>query len=234
MEIVKSEDLFLSPENLAGWSATILSKRGLDEIADWRMLEYWVQCELYRAIQTGQAGTRQHLGQYEQPYCTALPVLGKYKWKWADLVVAEPNLKQAERIIWIELKDTGRSEERLRDNSRGLGRDAAALYALDSKETINGWRKSPEHVKDKGRREEWMELANVIEKSTHSAAQITIVPLKLVEEHEEIVQENWLWAFYNKVKQIGVTETNIKLKIARCNTEKFAIFATLYNIPDRK
>jgi len=38
----------------------------------WRMLEYWLQVELYRAVENGAATTWRHLGEYEQPYFTDL------------------------------------------------------------------------------------------------------------------------------------------------------------------
>ena len=36
-------DPFLNSDAVAKWAAEVLSERGIDEVAKWRMLEYWVQ-----------------------------------------------------------------------------------------------------------------------------------------------------------------------------------------------
>ena len=57
--------------------------KGIDDIADWRMLEYWMQVELYRAIQSGTGGSWRHIGDYEHPYFTDHPKSGaKTNTKW--------------------------------------------------------------------------------------------------------------------------------------------------------
>ena len=110
---------------LAAWAASVITAAGkIFEVAQWRMLEYWMQVELYRAVQSGYAGKWKHLGDHEQPYFTMLPRTGsKYNTKWVDLVFAEPSLKQPRQIVWIELKDIGRSQHRLQANASGLGQD---------------------------------------------------------------------------------------------------------------
>jgi hypothetical protein len=61
---------------LADWVRDVLLRSRIDEIASWRMLEYWFQVELYRAIESAKAGAWRHLGRYEQPYYTNLPRSG--------------------------------------------------------------------------------------------------------------------------------------------------------------
>jgi hypothetical protein len=103
-------DPFSSSKALSEWGSRILSKQGIDEIAHWRMIEYWMQVELFRAVESNHCGAWRHLGAFEQPYYTYIPRSGsKYNVKWIDLVFAEPKLNEPERIVWIELKDIGRS-----------------------------------------------------------------------------------------------------------------------------
>jgi len=46
---MKSTSPISSSAEIAEWAAEVLSARGIDEVATWRMLEYWLQVELYRA-----------------------------------------------------------------------------------------------------------------------------------------------------------------------------------------
>ena len=69
-------DTFSDSQALANWTASILRAGRIDEIASWRMVEYWFQVELYRAAQSGKAGGWQHIGNYEHPYHTDLPRSG--------------------------------------------------------------------------------------------------------------------------------------------------------------
>ena len=104
------------------------------------MLEYWMQVEIYHAVEKGQAGNWRHLGYYEQPYYTSTPLSGsKTNIKWVDLVFVSPNLEKPKRIIWIELKDLGRSTDRIISNAKVLGHDLAALYHLNTVETKRVW-----------------------------------------------------------------------------------------------
>ena len=121
-------DPFESAECLAAWVAEVLTSRGIDEIADWRMLEYWFQVELYRAVSRGLAGDWDHLGDYEQPYFTRIP-RSKSNTKWIDLVFRSPREGPVERTLWIELKVLGRNANTLRTNAIGLGKDLAAPLA---------------------------------------------------------------------------------------------------------
>ena len=67
---------FANSENLSQWVASALKTRGLDDLYQWQMLEYWMQVELYRAIESSQAGNWRHFGNYEQPYHTNCPRSG--------------------------------------------------------------------------------------------------------------------------------------------------------------
>jgi hypothetical protein len=120
------------------------------------MLEYWMQVELYRAAETGNAGAWKYLGEYEQPYYTTIPRSGcKSNTKWVDMVLAEPLLQSPRRIAWIELKDVGRSKLTLAANLKGVGHDLAALYTLLPQKTKEIWLNPLPHAIDRGRLDEW-------------------------------------------------------------------------------
>ena len=127
-------DPFSSSKILAEWSSQVLIQQGIDQISNWRMVEYWMQVELYRAIEQDNASQWRHFGDFEQPYYTAILRSGsKYNVKWVDLVFAKPELKHPEQILWVELKDIGRSSHTVVANSRGLGQDLSALNSVPLK-----------------------------------------------------------------------------------------------------
>ncbi len=101
------------------------------------MLEYWMQVEFYSAIESDSACPWNYFGEYEQPYFTQTPKPGsKHKIKWIDLVFAEPIKKNPKQIVWVELKDIGRSEHTVMANAYGIGIDLAALFTIEPAKTI--------------------------------------------------------------------------------------------------
>ncbi|MFC1776135.1 hypothetical protein ACFL3I_02185 [Pseudomonadota bacterium] len=224
-----SVDAFESPGTLAKWAAGVVVKAEISEVARWRMLEYWMQVELYRYLEKGTVGEWKHLGEHEQPYYTTLPRSGsKFNSKWVDLVVAEPSLERPQRIVWIELKDIGRSEHRLKANASGLGQDLAALYRLDPQMTQDLWLRPPPHIVDIGRAAEWERFADGIVSADHLIAQIVLVPKQFAnEEHEAVLIENWLKTFKSR------TGSNLKAdKIVRAEAGEFSIYATVLSLPE--
>lgn len=146
---------FSDSNTLADWAAENLGVRGIDEVSEWRMLEYWFQVEIFRLAQSCMAGTRHHIGNYEQPYHTELPRSGsKTKTKWIDLVLANPAPEAPEAIVWVELKDLGRSKSTTINNAKGLGHDLAALWALSPDKTKRLWLSPQPHSIDRGRLDE--------------------------------------------------------------------------------
>lgn len=216
-----SIDPFLGSDSLCQWAAGVLIDAIIDEISDWRMLEYWAQVKFYRAVQDGRAGNWEHLDFYEQPYFTSNPRSGsKSDIKFIDLVFIPP---QPERTIWIELKDLGRSPERLRDNAIGLGHDLAALYGLDPEQTKVVWLDSSLHVVDKGRTGEWLKCAASIDGLNHYICQIVLAPKALIHEAgKALVIENWRRTFERRA-QAPITDN--QLEISDSKAQDFAIFA---------
>lgn len=217
-------DPFSSSQALADWAVSILTEKGIDQISTWRMLEYWVQVELYRAIQAGAAGSWRHVGEYEQPYHTVLPRPGsKSKTKWIDLVVAEPVPENPRRITWIELKDIGRSQHTLKSNARGLGYDLAAVFTINPSLTRKIWENPGIYDIDRGRLSEWQRLAPGLEKAVHLCAQIVLVPHYYLENSgdKELI-DVWLKTFRSCIKHLGLDPSMV---IARQHTQNFILFA---------
>ncbi len=217
-------DPFSSSKILAEWSSQVLIQQGIDQISKWRMVEYWMQVELYRAIEYDNAVIWQHFGDFEQPYYTAIPRSGsKYNIKWVDLVFAKPELKQPEQILWIELKDIGRSPHTIVANSRGLGQDLSALYTLDPSKTKSVWINPPEHVVDRGRTQEWKQLSEGIVNAKHLIAQIVLVPISFTDDDgTDLILGNWLTTFKNRTEHL---KHDPKIDIQLKDTSKFKIFA---------
>lgn len=206
----------------------MLSQKGIDQISTWRMLEYWVQVEIYRAIEAGAAGPWRYFGEYEQPYYTGLPQSGsKSKTKWIDLVLADPDPAHPLRIIWIELKDIGRSQHTLINNARGIGYDLASVFTIDPALTRKIWENPGIYDIDRGRLLEWQKLAPGLERAVHLFAQIVLVPRYYLENSgEQSLIGVWLKTFQGRIKHLGV---NPPIDIARQNTQKFIIFALVGN-----
>jgi len=223
-------DPFENSETLSAWTSDVLVQRGIQEVAKWRMLEYWMQVELYRAVEAGHAGGWRYLGEYEQPYYTKIPRSGrKYNTKWVDMVLAELNLDSPGRVVWIELKDVGRSEHTLEPNLKGLGRDLAALYTLNPIKTKEIWMNPPPHAVDKGRQEEWNFCASALDVDDHLIAQIVIVPQVMVNEvGGQFVSHNWLDSFE---KRATVESTKHGIHIAQTDRGGFSTFALVAPLP---
>jgi hypothetical protein len=166
-------DPFLNSENLSSWAAKHLGERGIDEVADWRMLEYWFQVEIFRLTQLGLAGAWCHVGHYEQPYHTELPHSGsKTKIKWIDLVLARPGPENPDAVVWVELKDIGRSKTTTANNAKGLGHDLAALWALSPIKTKELWLNPQPYSMDRGRLDEWNKFGPNLDRGEQFIAQI--------------------------------------------------------------
>ena len=224
------KDPFASAEDLAPWAAEVLQTRGIDAIADWRMLEYWVQVELYRAVQLNQAGTWRHLGDYEQPCVTRIP-RAKSETKWVDLVLARERDARVERLFWLELKDLGRNPQTADINALGLGKDLAALWGIDKPATIEQWRKPPARAVDRGRLHHWSQLAESTLGADWWIGQVVIVPKQRFESvTEQNIQEPWLTEFELRVKRKRGAAPSRPV-IARAMTDAFRVYAVVERGP---
>jgi hypothetical protein len=219
-------DPFSSAKDLALWVASVLQARGVDAIADWRMLEYWMQTELFRALRLKKAAGWRHLGDYEQPYFTRIP-RAKSETKWVDLLVGHERDVALDRIIWIELKDLGRNTRTVEANAAGLGKDLAALWGISKDGTLNQWRKPPARAVDRGRQEAWKMLADTTEHADWWFGQIVLMPRQGFESitHNHI-QDLW----------IGEFETRVKMKVLRpviglAETRAFKVYALVGQVP---
>jgi hypothetical protein len=214
---------FSDSNTLSDWVVNVLRRKQIDRIAKWRMLEYWMQVELYSAVEYDPECSWSYLGEYEQPYFTQIPRPGsKHKTKWIDLVFVKPSLEKPEQIVWIELKDLGRSEHTLMTNAYGVGLDLAALFTIDPLKTCEIWKNPPMHVVDKGRSSEWKELSEGIEQAKQLIAQIVIAPRHLLNANglEEQIVKKWLTTFQNRINA-----PKHKVDIADRLTDKFKVFA---------
>ncbi|WP_143421409.1 hypothetical protein [Halovibrio salipaludis] len=215
-------DPFADSQALADWTATILRAGRIDEIARWRMVEYWFQVELFRAAQSGKAGAWQHIGDFEHPYHTNLPRSGsKTNTKWIDLLFAEPNPESPRRVVWCELKDIGRSQGTAENNAKGLGHDLAALWAIDPKKTKELWLNPMPHSMDRGRLDEWNRFGNGIDGATQMISQIVLCHKSLCAALPlERIQELWQEAFASKSR---LSEVIKSFPIAVSETDEFAV-----------
>lgn len=216
---------FQDSQILADWTASTLMSQGLDEIAYWRMLEYWMQVELYRAIQAGQADPWRHIGDYEHPYHTGMPLSGsKTQTKWIDLVLAEPSLETPESVVWIELKDIGRNEATTLNKAKSLGHDLAALWSLDPQITKDIWLKPNTNVMSKDRfNKEWSRYGQGLECKIHRISQIVLCHKELSEKvFPKEIKKQWIQSFEKKIKS---TQPAKPLKIEYAETSKFHVYA---------
>lgn len=211
-----------SSKETADWASATLTKQGIDNRADWRMLEYWFQVELFHALQSESVPGWVHYGTYEHPYFTHAPLSGsKSNFKWVDLLCATPSVAAPRQLVWLELKDVGRNPDRLNVNVWALGKDLIALYEIDPTETAKAWRNPPDWVKDAGRTEEWSTLADGLEKSKFCIGQIVVAEKNLLYQYGEDRFENrWKDSWHSAVDGHDVN-------IERSDTEKFAVFSII-------
>lgn len=149
--------------------------------------------------------------------------------RWVDLVFVSPNLEKPKRIIWIELKDLGRSTDRIISNAKGLGHDLAALYHLNTVETKRVWMTPPPHVVDKGRKQEWHELAPSLDAERHSICQIILAPEMLVQEvGKERINQSWLKTFELRAR---VSNSDFRITMSDSIADGFVIFALVAPLP---
>ena len=223
-------DPFLNSETLALWAAKHLGERGIDEVADWRMLEYWFQVEIFRLTQLGLAGAWCHVGHYEQPYHTELPHSGsKTKTKWIDLILARPVPENPDAVIWVELKDIGRSKTTTANNAKGLGHDLAALWALNPTKTKELWLNPLPHSIDRGRLDEWNKFGPNLDRGKQFIAQIVIGPKSVegVMGPEEII-EIWSRTF---LQRAGSTAPANAPEINHKETSRFNVYGLIAKLP---
>ena len=227
-EVGATEGVMVNPfadsDSLAAWASQTLAARGLDEVAKWRMVEYWFQVELFRAVEAGQAGTWRHIGDFEHPYHTALPKSGsKTKTKWVDLVLGTPCIRSPEAVVWIELKDLGRSANTALNNARGIGHDLAALWACDAAATKDLWLNPAPHSLDRGRVAEWAELGPGIACPNQLLAQIVIAHKGLsIDSASEAIKRAWLGSFSSRT---GVLAADANYEISQAETDAFTVYA---------
>ncbi|MDZ7736892.1 MAG: hypothetical protein U5P41_12925 [Gammaproteobacteria bacterium] len=222
-------DPFVDSMTLAAWSADMLEQKGIDEIARWRMIEYWFQVELFRAIQAGKAGLWSHIGDYEHPYHTEKPRQGsKTKTKWVDLVLAQPKLDSPNSIVWIELKDLGRSKATAINNAAGLGRDLAALWALDVEQTRKIWIDPLPHSFDRGRLEEWQQYGPKLTRASHRIAQIVLCHKSLCSSvSSKMIQQRWIQSFHSR---LAGSDPKVSFEIAEAETDQFLVLALVQDL----
>lgn len=221
-------DPFSSAKDLASWAASILQARGIDAIADWRMLEYWMQTELFRALRLKKAAEWRHLGDYEQPYFTRIP-RAKSETKWVDLLVGHERDGVLDRVIWTELKDLGRNTRTVATNAAGLGKDLAALWGIHKAGTLDQWRNPPARAVDRGRQEAWKMLADATEHADWWFAQIVLMPRQGFESiSDNFIQEPWIGEFEKRAKPQGSLPT-----IDRAGTRAFTVYALVGHAPGK-
>lgn len=215
-------DPFFDSQALANWTASILRASRIDEVASWRMVEYWFQVELYRAAQSGKAGAWQHIGNYEHPYHTNLPRSGsKTNTKWIDLVFAESRPESPSKVVWCELKDLGRSQGTAENNAKGLGHDLGALWAIDPKQTKELWLNPMPHSLDRGRQNEWNRFGHGIDGGTQMISQIVLCHKSLCAELPlQRIKELWLGSFVSRSK---VSQPLASFSIEVSETDEFAV-----------
>ena len=148
-----------------------------------------------------------------------------------DLVIAEPPLQSPSRIVWIELKDIGRSHHTLLANAKGLGNDFAALWSLRPLETQQTWLNPPDHAVDRGRLPEWDAYGPGILGAQHLIAQIVIVPKTAWQLISTADMESlWLGAFEQRTKSNAKNEGVL---IARRDTKVFSVYAVVHQLPTK-
>lgn len=224
---------FASAESLAHWAAGILQARGIDAIADWRMLEYWMNVELYGAVQGGSAGNWRHLGCYEQPYKTRFKIPGrKSNTKWIDLLLGWPTAEGPEHVMWIELKDLGRNPKTLAANAAGLGKDLAALWGIEKAATLAQFKKQESLAVDRGRGEEWLGLAGTLESAHWWFGQIAIARQDVRREASVDVADHWLASFRKRLEDNEPPQSPPRPpQIARENTVRFEVYVLVDELP---
>lgn len=224
---------FASGQDLARWTAGILQARGIDAIADWRMLEYWMNVELYGAVQAGAAGDWRHLGFYEQPYKTRFKIPGrKSSTKWIDLLVAWPSPSAPEHVLWIELKDLGRNPKTVKANAGGLGKDLAALWGIERQPTLAQFRKQESLAVDRGRGDEWLNLAQCLESAHWWFGQIVIARRDVCEDACVDVEGLWITAFEKRLKDNEPPKLPPRSpRIIRESTSRFDVYVLVEKLP---
>lgn len=218
------DDPFYNSESLSKWTIQVLIQKGINNISKWRMLEYWMQVELYHTIEASSELPWNHFGDHEQPYYTEIPKPGsKHKVKWIDLVFAKPNCDTPEKIVWVELKDIGRSKHTLMANAYGIGVDLAALFTIDPRKTKEIWKDPPDHVIDRGRLAEWTRLSEGITKAHHVIAQIVLVPNFLLKnDGKDQIINKWIATFQMRTKHLKHDQS---IEPYLDSSEKFTVMA---------
>jgi len=217
---------FNTSKQLADWTTRILTERDIDCLIDWRMLEQWMQTEIFRAIDTDTGNPWRHFGYGEQPYCCDMPKsLSKpTSVPRIDLVFAQPEFELPQQIIWFELKHIGRSQETLQTNANNLGADLIALYSINPAKTKELWLNPPGHVVNANKTEFWKKHAHGIERAEHFYAQVVLIQKDLADlpGNETLVRNRWLTSFENRGK---ITSRQHDISIERADTQRFTIFA---------
>lgn len=156
------------------WIKSVLHERRVSEVISWRMLEYWLQVELFRSLNRLIFDDFKAEGTYEIPYVTSYSPRNREKIgvKWSDLLAI--NRKES-LAIWFELKDLGRSVNRLEYNAKGVGKDLVSLYKLSWKETLNELRNPRVTSKDVNRKEEFLKVADDLEQCRHMLGIVVVI-----------------------------------------------------------
>jgi hypothetical protein len=104
-----------------------------------------------------------------------------------------------------------------------LGYDLAALWALDPERTQSLWEKPPSYVVDRGRLEEWTNLASGIAAARHLLGQIVLAQKESVRSvTPEELERLWLETFRQKAKKADVDDA---IMVRRSETEAFLVYA---------
>lgn len=168
------------------WVTRVLEEQKVQEVASWRMIEYWFQVELFRSLRSSGLPGYDPVGEYEIPYATdfAPRTPSKRGVKWADLVALD---REHGHSLWFELKDLGRAKSRWRFNAKSVGADLASLAMIRWAKTKSQLRAPGPMVKDAGRTDEWKRAADLLDGVTNvSGVIIALVPEALASAEQAI------------------------------------------------
>ena len=156
-----------------------------------------ISIELYRSIKEGYHDFKA-IRPYEVTYWTDYAYRSKKDWagiyqkgagfKYVDLLAGS---ESGDTWLWFELKDLGRTKERLRPNAIGVTKDLVSLSKLNKKETINVLDHSEEITNEKRhdekRVEEEKNLSKNLEKNKiNYGIIVAIYPTDIMDN-----QESW-------------------------------------------
>jgi hypothetical protein len=134
--------------------------------------------------------------------------------------------------LWIELKDLGRNPKTIKANAVGLGRDLAALWGIERELTLAQFRQQEALAVDRGRGDEWLNLAQSLGYAQWWFGQIVIARRDVREDAGVDVEDLWLTAFEKRLKGNEPPQAAPPSpQIARENTARFEVYALVDALP---